>query len=54
VPTDDDCFDMELRSDGYANAHVEGQHNTEGPKCGFTTATECGERMAASEYVECN
>jgi hypothetical protein len=54
VPSDDDCFDMELRSDGYANAHVEGQHNTEGPKCGLTTATECGERIAASEWVECN
>jgi hypothetical protein len=49
--TDDDALMMELRSDGYANAHVEGEHEANG-LCSFKSARECGERMAASEFVE--
>lgn len=52
-PTDEDALIMDVRSDGYANAHVEGEH--EGFRsCGFTSARECGERMAAAEWVECS
>jgi hypothetical protein len=50
--TKDALFDMELRSDGWANAHVEGEHNANGI-CSCKTARECGERGAAAEYVEC-
>jgi hypothetical protein len=51
--TSDDALGIELRSDGYANAHVEGEHGTEGRDCGYSTARECGERYAAAEFVEC-
>lgn len=51
-PTDDECLTIEVRSDGYANAHVEGEHESNGI-CHFTSARECGERFAASEFVEC-
>jgi hypothetical protein len=52
-PTDEQCLTIELRSDGWANAHVEGQHGSEVP-CMYSTAQECGERWAAAEFVECN
>jgi hypothetical protein len=43
---------ISIRADGYANAHVEGEHEFNG-LCSFTSARDCGEAMAASEYVEC-
>lgn len=52
-PTADELITMDIRADGYANAHVEGSHGTEDRPCSFATARECGERYAASEYVEC-
>lgn len=51
-PTDDECLTMEIRSDWAANAHVEGEHNSNGI-CTYDSARECGERMVAAEYVEC-
>lgn len=51
--TDEDIDIIEIRSDGYANAHVEGEHEALG-LCHADSARECGERMAASEWVECN
>lgn len=42
----------EIRAERYANAHVEGEHGTEDNPCPYTTANECGERMAAEEFVE--
>lgn len=44
---------MEIRAEGYANAHVEGEHEANGI-CIFTSSTECGERHAAGEFVEMN
>lgn len=52
-PTDEDISIMDIRSDGYANAHVEGEHEALG-LCHADSARECGERMAASEWVECS
>ena len=52
VPTDDDLEWMDFRSDGYANAHVEGEHQAHG-LCPYTSPHECGERSAAAEFVEC-
>jgi hypothetical protein len=56
-PTEADLISIEVRSDGYANAHVEGEHHThEDYYCtqkGWN-ARECGERMAAAEFVECS
>jgi hypothetical protein len=46
IPTADDLELMELRVDGWANAHV-----TSGHTCPWD-AEECGERNAAAEYVE--
>jgi hypothetical protein len=42
---------MEIRSESYSNAHVEGEHEAN-DICIFTDATECGERHAAGEFVE--
>lgn len=42
---------MEIRADGYANAHVEGEHNANGI-CSFESAAICGMWGAASEFVE--
>lgn len=53
IPSARDLMTMEIRSDGYANAHVEGEHEANG-LCPFTSARECGERSAAAEWVECN
>jgi hypothetical protein len=44
---------MEIRSEGYSNAHVEGEHEANG-LCIFKSSTECGERHAAGEFVESN
>lgn len=42
---------LEIRADGYASAHVDGEHEAwEG--CPYRSAQECGERMAAEEFVE--
>lgn len=49
--TADEVLTMEIRSDGYANAHVEGEHEANG-LCSFSSARECGERQAAAEFVE--
>lgn len=51
-PSGDDVFSIDVRSDMYANAHVEGDHVANGI-CKFESALECGERMAAAEFVEC-
>jgi hypothetical protein len=50
-PTADDLEYMEIRADGYSNAHVEGEH-TVFELCKYADATECGLRSAAAEYVE--
>lgn len=52
-PNEGDLEVVEIRSDGYANAHVEGEHESN-KLCPFTSAKECGERWAASEFVECH
>lgn len=51
--TDDQLLVIDVRADSYAYAHVEGEHNANGI-CHFTDAKECGERLAAAEFVECN
>lgn len=54
-PTRDEVDTMSIRADGYSNAHVEGEHEANGI-CSFSgnmAARDCGEAMAASEYVEC-
>lgn len=49
--TKEELFTAEIRSDSYANAHVEGDHI--GNKlCSFTSPLECGLRAAAAELVE--
>lgn len=48
-----DIVRMEIRSESYSNAHVEGEHEANG-LCIFTSSTECGERHAAAEFVESN
>lgn len=53
TPTTRDLQIMEVRSDGWADAHVGGSHGTEDNPCSASTAQECGERMAAAEFVEC-
>lgn len=53
VPSALDLIQMEVRADAYANAHVEGEHEAN-KLCSLTSARECGERAAASEFVECN
>lgn len=50
APSANEITTMEIRADGYSNAHVEGEHAASG--CTFS-ATECGLRAAAAEYVEC-
>lgn len=50
---DDELMFIEIRSDGYANAHVEGEHDA-WMTCGYNSARECGERCAAAEWVECH
>lgn len=55
VPKHKDEWDLavtEIRADGFANAHVEGEHGTEDMPCPYATADECGERAAAAEFVE--
>jgi hypothetical protein len=47
----DQFLRMSLRADGYANAHVEGEHESNGI-CSFTSPRVCGERAAAAEFVE--
>lgn len=45
---------MEIRADGYSNAHVEGEHEANG-LCSFSgnmAARDCGEAGAAAEFVE--
>lgn len=52
--TNDEVLTMELRADGYSNAHVEGEHESNG-LCSFTgkmAARDCGELGAAAEFVE--
>jgi hypothetical protein len=52
--TNDEVLTMELRSDGYSNAHVEGEHESNG-LCHFSgnmAARDCGEAGAAAEFVE--
>lgn len=41
---------LEVQADGYANAHVEGEHDS--TVCPYATAEECGERNAAAAFVE--
>lgn len=41
---------LEVQADGYANAHVEGEHDS--TVCPYATAAECGERSAAEAFVE--
>lgn len=50
--TADEVLTMEIRADGYSNAHVEGDHAGNG-LCSFESATICGLWGAASEFVEC-
>lgn len=49
--TADEVLTMEIRADGYANAHVEGEHEANG-LCTFPSARDCGEAGAAAEFVE--
>lgn len=42
---------LEVQADGYANAHVEGEHEAWGT-CPYASAEECGERHAAEAFVE--
>lgn len=52
--TADEVLTMEIRADGYSNAHVEGEHESNG-LCSFTgklAARDCGEAGAAAEFVE--
>lgn len=51
--TEGDLVMLDVRADGYANAHVEGEHEANG-LCAFASARECGERFAAAEFVECS
>jgi hypothetical protein len=41
---------LEVQADGWANAHVEGEHDA--TDCPYATAQECGERTAAEAFVE--
>lgn len=51
--SDEALITIDVRSDGYANAHVEGEHEAWNI-CRYDSARECGERCAAAEWVECN
>lgn len=52
--TADEVLTMEIRADGYSNAHVEGEHEANG-LCSFSgnmAARDCGEAGAAAEFIE--
>lgn len=52
VPTEDWEFDVvEIQAEGYANAHVDGEHEAWNI-CPYKSPQECGEHMAAEAYVE--